>query len=131
MPDCPSCRKPLERRHRTLVEKLLYRDAFRCAACAREVRRLGALGSVRASFYLSRYTRCIRCSSHRVRRQKHRDRIDFMSRRVISLVLRLTGAPLNRCPACRLQYYDWRPIKVQAPTPVEAPVQVPQADTAA
>ena len=34
---------------------------------------------------------------------------DWMSKHPLSWMFRLLGAPLNKCPSCRLQYYDWRP----------------------
>ena len=57
----------------------------------------------------SRCSHCIRCGSSRVHRLTKRDRVDAMSRHVFSLIQLLTFAPLNKCVACRLQYYDWRP----------------------
>jgi hypothetical protein len=43
------------------------------------------------------------------KRSKKRDRIDTVSHHPISMLLRLTGAPIVRCFSCRLQFYDWRP----------------------
>ena len=60
------------------------------------------------SFYLSRYTSCIRCGNVDVRRVATLDLVDSRSKHIWSLLFRLAGAPLNKCDACRLQYYDWR-----------------------
>ena len=38
-----------------------------------------------------------------------RDRVDTISHHPLSVIQHLTFAPLNKCPACRLQYFDWRP----------------------
>jgi hypothetical protein len=45
-----------------------------------------------------------------VRRQRKHDRIDTVSNHPLSRLMQITGAPLNRCFACRVQYYDWRPL---------------------
>jgi len=82
---------------------------FRCTKCGHALKRLHPIVDANLSFVFSRYTRCIRCGTPRVQRLKKRDRIDSMSKNLTSQLLRLTGAPLNKCPACRLQYYDWRP----------------------
>lgn len=61
-----------------------------------------------ARFLLARHTHCIQCGTAKVRRLSRRDRIDRMSRHPLSLVFRLTGAPIVYCGGCRLQYRDWR-----------------------
>jgi hypothetical protein len=91
------------------MQKVLYNEIFRCTRCGYFLKHLHPLVDANLSFVFSRYTHCIRCGTSRVQRLKKRDRIDSMSKHLASLLLRLTGAPLNKCPACRLQYYDWRP----------------------
>jgi hypothetical protein len=59
-------------------------------------------------FCFSRHTHCIQCGSSLVSRLPRRDRIEAMSKHLLSTVFRLLGAPIVHCPACRLQYYDWR-----------------------
>jgi hypothetical protein len=98
------------RMHRTAAQRILYSDVFRCTHCRTRTRRIRPGLSVPLAFYFSRFTHCIRCGSARIERLEKRDRIDSLSRHPFSNVLRLTGAPLKKCPACRLQYYDWRPI---------------------
>ena len=89
---------------------MLYSDVFRCPQCHRTTRRLRAGLRVTLTFYFSRFTHCIRCGSARIELMDRRDHIDSLSHHPYSGLLRLTGAPLKKCPACRLQYYDWRPI---------------------
>ena len=110
MPACPRCQTPMVRTHRTALQRLLYEGMFQCPACAFQGKRPYRALYPTLAFLLSRYTRCIRCSNANVQRLSRRDSVDWMSWHPISLVCRVTGAPLNRCPACRLQYYDWRPI---------------------
>ena len=110
MPECPACGHHLIRMHRTTAEKLIYAELFRCAHCDLRLRQLRGRRNAKISFLFSRYTRCIRCGTQHVRRISKRDRVDSVSRGVVSTLLRLTGAPLNKCDACRLQYYDWRPL---------------------
>ena len=98
----------MTRTHRTAVQKLLFADILRCAKCAHRVNRLHPILRLNPSFFLSRYSRCIRCGTEYVQRLKKRDRIDSVSRHPASLLMALTGAPFNRCLICRLQYHDWR-----------------------
>jgi hypothetical protein len=65
-------------------------------------------------FIFSAYTRCPRCATYRVQRQPRLDRIDWVSNHPLSWCFGLTFAPRNKCHRCRLQYYDWRPIRPQA-----------------
>jgi hypothetical protein len=87
----------------------LYSDAFECRKCGQRRRVVHRSLRVNARFFFSRYTHCIRCGTARVHRTAKADRIDSMSHHVLSIIQRLAGAPVNRCIACRLQYYDWRP----------------------
>jgi Zn ribbon nucleic-acid-binding protein len=104
MAACPACERHLTRRHRSPIERLLYSDAYECRHCGHQVRRL------RRSFRFpwSRYTCCPQCARQDVRVAARRDKVDSVSTHLLSRVQRWTGAPLNKCPACRLQYYDWR-----------------------
>src|SRR5262245_52811090 len=110
MPLCPNCGHHLMRTHRTAFQKILYSDVFRCAQCRTTTKWIRAGLSIRYTFYFSRFTHCIRCGSPRIERMEKRDHIDSMSHHPYSHLLQLTGAPLKKCPACRLQYYDWRPL---------------------
>jgi hypothetical protein len=98
------------RKHRNVAQRILYSDVFRCAHCRTTTRWVRAGLSVTFTFCFSRFTHCIRCGSSRIERLEKRDRIDSLSHHPLSGFQRLTGAPLKKCPACRLQYYDWRPI---------------------
>jgi hypothetical protein len=108
MPDCPKCGKHLGRKHRHGFQKLIYRDAFKCGKCGFFVGVRRAPLNVRSWFVASRHSRCIRCGNTDVHRSRKRDHIDTVSHHPISVLLHLTGAPIVRCFACRLQYYDWR-----------------------
>jgi hypothetical protein len=98
----------MTRTHRTLSQKLLYSDVFRCRKCGRRLQRSRLSSSGLLTFAFSRYSHCIRCGTPDVHRMKRRDRIDSVSRHPISLLFALIAAPLNRCYSCRLQYRDWR-----------------------
>ena len=115
---CPDCAKHMMRTHRTLAQKLLYTDAFRCTKCGRRVYRRRMSGGGTFAFAFSRHTHCIRCGTPNVQRLRKRDRIDSVSRHPVSLLFALIGAPLNRCYSCRLQYRDWRRPVPQAPRSV-------------
>jgi hypothetical protein len=97
------------RGHRRAVQKLLYADVLRCMKCGYRLNRLHQVLHLNLAFLFSRDTRCIKCGTTNVRRMTKRDRIDTVSRNLASQLLHLSGAPLNKCVACRLQYYDWRP----------------------
>ena len=108
---CPSCGSRLVRRHRSFLQKLLYSDRVRCSKCKFRGARLhpvfaSAMSSMR--FVFSRCSRCPRCESYDVHRVGRPDRIDSFSTTLAGLLQLLTGAPVNKCPACRLQFYDWR-----------------------
>jgi hypothetical protein len=99
------------RTRRAFLEKALYSDVYRCSSkCGYRLRRLRPSLNSNVSFVFSRSTCCISCGTDRVHRMERRDRIDSMSNHPLSWLFRLSGAPLNKCPNCRLQYYDWRPI---------------------
>jgi len=112
---CPDCATHMMRTHRTLAQKLLYTDAFRCTKCGRRAYRRRLTRGPLFTFAFSSRSHCIRCGTPNVHRMKKRDRIDSMSRHPVSLMLALTGAPLNRCLSCRLQYRDWRRPAGEAP----------------
>ena len=117
MPRCPFCARSLTRSHRRLLEKLIYADAFRCSKCGRRTARLYPRLAVMLTFVFSRFTHCVQCGSARVQRTSRRDHVDTPSRNLASRLLGLTGAPLNKCPACRVQYRDWRAPRPLAPPP--------------
>jgi predicted RNA-binding Zn-ribbon protein involved in translation (DUF1610 family) len=110
MPPCPTCGRSLIRRHRTWFERMFYAEAFRCRHCERPVRRFHRSLSVNATFLLSRHTHCPKCGTANVHRTAKRDKVDSFSRHPASRVFHVIGAPISKCPACRLQYFDWRPV---------------------
>lgn len=101
--------------HRTLIERLAYQRVYRCPSCSLRLARprlwLTALTRPRLPFLLTLHTRCVKCGNPRVRRLNRRDRVDSTSMHPISAALHYLGAPLIRCDRCRIQYYDWRPIR--------------------
>jgi uncharacterized protein with PIN domain len=109
MTQCPRCESRLRRTHRTAFQRTLYSDAFVCRECGYRTARLRPFIRVNATFLFSRHTHCIRCGTARVHRLSKRDRVDSISKHLFSLLQHLTFAPINKCIACRLQYYDWRP----------------------
>ena len=111
MPACPVCGGHLTRSHRRPLQRLYYTDLFRCRGCDYEGGRLHPFLQNNVHFVFSRRTRCPRCGSLDVHRLEKRDRVDSLSKNLLSRVQRLVGAPINKCPACRLQYYDWRKPK--------------------
>jgi hypothetical protein len=121
-PDCLTCGFQLHRRHRSLLERLLFSDAYYCSTCHRTTRQLHARLDVLERFVFSTRTHCVRCGTSRVHRLERRDYIDSVSHHPLVLLLRLTGAPRYKCPRCRLQYHDWRPIENAA---VPAPGTIP------
>ena len=109
MLQCATCETPLVRVRRRFLERLLYADAYECRPCGRRVRRLHSGLSVRYNFFVSRQARCVNCGTAKVQRVAKRDLLDSLSGHPVSQLQRLTCAPLIRCAACRLQFYDWRP----------------------
>jgi hypothetical protein len=108
MPECPKCGGYLVRIHRGLFRKVAYSALFRCRRCGLRTGKFHSWLSSNFQFVFSRHTRCVRCVTYDVRRGSRRDRIDGVSGHPFSLLQHILGAPLNKCPACRLQYYDWR-----------------------
>lgn len=106
--DCPRCGRHLSHSHRTVLEKLVYSDMYRCVRCEYRMGLAYSFWRSNLTFAFSRRTRCIRCGTIAVHRSAKRDRIDSVSRNPLSWLMRLTGAPVVRCTRCRLQYYDWR-----------------------
>jgi DNA-directed RNA polymerase subunit RPC12/RpoP len=109
---CPHCRKRVLRVRRTPFEKLLNSDVYACSGCRRRI------GARRSSlvFLFSRYARCIECgSSSTIARLAKPDRVDRFSGSWLSRAPRFFGAPLYRCSPCRVQFYDWRQVRPDAP----------------
>jgi hypothetical protein len=88
---------------------MIYEHMFRCEACGAAVDEMRPIFRSTVLFALSKHTRCIKCGSTDVQRRKKRDSVEPVSNHFLSRLLFLTAAPINRCPTCRLQYYDWRP----------------------
>ena len=107
---CPNCSFPLERQHRRLLGRLLFRKTWTCRACGTRVRAWRVPFGKTVSYLGSRYTRCIVCGNPRVKRLATRDRIDRMSIHPVSVVAAALFAPIYHCNACRHQYHDWRAL---------------------
>jgi hypothetical protein len=95
--------------HRNTFEKIIYSNAFQCDQCGRRSRRLRTPLRVKFTYLFSLHTHCLRCGSGTVERSQQRQRLDSISRSPFSAIQRLIGAPMKRCLACRLTYFDWRP----------------------
>jgi len=108
MPQCPRCDHHLAREHRSGVQRLLYRELFECKHCHFRMARPHAGISGTVGFLFARHSQCLKCGNARVQRLTKKDRIDTVSKHPLSVLLGLTGAPINRCPLCRIQYRDWR-----------------------
>ena len=109
MRTCPKCGQGMMRAHRTRLQKVLYSDAFCCSNCPYRDVWLRPTIDVNLSFFFSRFTRCVRCGTDKIHSLRERDQLDSMSKHPTSLLFALTGAPIRKCPYCRLQYHDWRP----------------------
>ena len=108
---CPRCgASPLDRIPRSLVGRILFRRVQQCRKCGFTQREWRVPFEEELTFILSRYSRCIRCGSYKVRRLQERDQIDRVSNHPLSMLLGLTLAPFHHCNPCRLQYHDWRPV---------------------
>ena len=114
MPLCPECGKHLVRVHRHSLERVLYSGVFRCHQCGFRSASLYPFFRVHLRQLFSRYTHCPRCGMEFVTRMHRRDRVDSRSNHPLSWIQGLLFAPLNKCPSCRLQYHDWRPLTPQA-----------------
>jgi hypothetical protein len=114
MPNCPQCRVAMARAHRSRVRKVIYSAIFVCPRCRLRLALYHpflARQNVRRRFLFSRHSCCVGCGSESVYQIKRRDPVDALSSDVVGLFQFLLGAPLKKCPDCRLQYYDWRPAR--------------------
>ena len=114
---CLKCGGHLQKVHRNLFEKMLCSDAYQCMKCDRKSRRFYDWWFSPYRFIFSRYTVCIRCGTHRVHRMSKRDPLDSVSKNPLSLVQQIVRAPRNKCPFCRVQYHDLRPVAPTLQTP--------------
>jgi hypothetical protein len=112
---CPRCGGRQVRCHRRLYEKPFYAETVRCTRCEHRSPRGHTRLARSIAFMLALHARCPRCGRHDVHTGSKLDRIDSQSRHPLSLLQRLLLAPLRKCHPCRLQFYDWRPVKVAAP----------------
>jgi DNA-directed RNA polymerase subunit RPC12/RpoP len=61
------------------------------------------------------FVRCPRCGTQRLSRLQSPDRIDRFHRSAASALNRMLGGSLFHCRFCRIQFYDRRPLKAEAP----------------
>lgn len=111
MPECPACGNHASRIHRRGIQRLVYSDLYRCDHCGRVISRARAPFPATLDFVFSTHTRCIRCGTYDVHRQPVFDPVDSVSSHLLSWLWRVTFAPRNKCDRCRLQYFDWRPVR--------------------
>jgi hypothetical protein len=64
--------------------------------------------------------RCPNCRTQQLARRWKRDHIDRLSHSPWSMLQRVLGAQLYHCRSCRLQFYDWRPLRVESPSKARA-----------
>ena len=108
---CWHCGGELRHVHRRLHEKWFCTAVYTCAECKLRIRCLRRWPTSDICFVFSKNTSCIRCGTSEVERLSKKDHIDPVSRHFFSLLFRVLGAPVNECHFCRLQYYDFRPIR--------------------
>ena len=104
----------MARRPRARLEKTVYSSVYVCPRCNLRLglhHRFLFRQLVRVRFLFSLYSCCVRCGSYAVHALAQRDYVDAVSRSPLGAFQALLGAPLKKCPACRLQYYDWRPVR--------------------
>jgi hypothetical protein len=116
--DCPSCGRAMVRTHRTALQRLIYRAAFRCPHCDRCVKHLHRPEEwvlvARRRLSGARDTRCVRCGSSYVRRLSHDDP-ENPKFRPFRAIIAWMGIPLKKCDRCLHTYYDWRVSSLPPP----------------
>ena len=120
MPQCPQCDWELAHIRRTRLQRFVYSRVYFCKRCRISIGRYYRFlhrQLINCQFLFSLKSRCVRCGSRNVQPTKKRDYIDPVSKDLLGSFQRLFGAPLKKCPACRLQFYDWRPARPGVPKP--------------
>ena len=125
MSRCPKCGGHLGKVHRKTLERVIYASAYECPKCRYRFRRFHRWWFSTYRYLFSRYTVCLRCGTSRVHRITKRDHLDHVSKHPFSVIQQILGAPKNKCPYCRLQFHDMRPIA--APTALESESESPSA----
>jgi hypothetical protein len=105
---CHYCGRHLVRVHRTAFEKIMWSEMYECPNCRRRAGSFHRSLYAHCRFLFSRHSRCVRCGSEVVQRLRKRDKLERFSRNPLALIQALTGAPINFCALCRLQFFDWR-----------------------
>ena len=114
MPLCVVCRDQLYRISRSRLQKIFYSGVFKCSHCGIRLALYHTFWQrqvTAARFLLSWHSRCVRCSTYDVHGMEKRDKLDPFTRNPLGLWQALLLAPLKKCGHCRLQYFDWRPLK--------------------
>jgi predicted nucleic acid-binding Zn ribbon protein len=96
------------RAHRSFLQRLLYSAIYRCHKCGQSEKLYHRHWFVSFHLVFSTHSRCVRCGGVRVYRVLKRDGVDSYSKHPVSLFQKLLFAPLVKCPACRLQFHDFR-----------------------
>lgn len=111
-PICPDCAREMKRVPRTFFQRLMYSGMYGCPECNSRLAWYHPFlhrQIVAWRFVFSVHSHCVCCGTEDVRTLWTRDPVDPLSKQMLGRVQWLLGAPLKRCPACRVQYYDWRP----------------------
>ncbi|HTS65549.1 MAG TPA: hypothetical protein VMH28_26185 [Candidatus Acidoferrales bacterium] len=107
---CQQCGGNLRRVHRTFWERFGYMAIYECRGCKHE-----EYAPRRYRYHFGPACRCPVCGSPRVAKLKHRDRIDKMQTGFLNFLERIVGkGQLFHCRWCRLQFYDRRPLSLEA-----------------
>lgn len=94
-----------------MLERLLHYAVFQCSEC-------GARRTIPRTFF-SRFARCPSCLTSNLRIRRSLDKIDGLVRNPVRTLQGWLGAPLLHCHACRLQFYDFRPVRKLSESPSE------------
>lgn len=120
MTKCIYCGGHVKRVHRGYFERWFASDAYVCHRCKRRSHRYHHWWFSTYRFIFSRYSVCLRCGTYRVRRLAKRDRVDSLSKHPLSLIQQMFVAPRNKCPNCRLQFHDLRPLAPEVREPADS-----------
>ena len=103
---CRGCGSPqLYRRPRSLFDRLRVRAIYKCKDCAAYT----GVHYWATWHWCSLTAQCPKCGNPDLKHLTRRDKIDPVTRLLISRIQGLFGAPILYCHYCRLQFYDFRP----------------------
>jgi DNA-directed RNA polymerase subunit RPC12/RpoP len=89
-----------------LFDRVRYLEAYRCHDCGTRYH-----VSIASRISLSRFAKCPKCRYQDIRPMKRIDKVDSMRRGVFNFAHKILGGQLYHCWFCRLQFYDFRPLR--------------------